>query len=428
MNGRAADRTPPPAGRDPRLVRTAAPRSDDADVLVVGGGPGGSAAAALLAQAGWCVRILERAVLPRSKPCGECLNPGAVAALGRIGMLDAVLALSPSTIDGWLVGSETAEARGDFPHAAGTGLGVARDRLDAVLLCEARRMGASAEEGLTVRDVGTWTTRGRTLAVREPDGSAGARRARIIVGADGLRSVTARAVGALRRAPRLRKLSITARVRGRLPFARRGILKVTDGTTVGVAPVDAQESLWNLTVVVHSARAGRRAAGAPLAFMLTTAAEARLPWLDGPEVVGGPWASGPFDWPTRSVVADGLLLVGDAAGYYDPLTGQGIHQALRSAELAAEAIDSALRGGRVSDALHGYARRHRAAFAAGRMVQRTIEQVLSRRALRRAFLERLAARPSAFGALLAVTGDRSPVRSLLTPAVVSALLLPASRR
>jgi flavin-dependent dehydrogenase len=162
--------------------------------------------------------------------------------------------------------------------------------------------------------------------------------------------------------------------------------------------------------------------------MMEEAARSRLEWLDGPEVVGGPWASGPFDWPNRSVIADGLLLVGDAAGYYDPLTGQGIHQALRSAELAAEAIDSALRTGRVSVALRGYAHRHRTTFTPSRVVQRAIEQVVSRAALRQAFLERLAARPSAFDALLAVTGDSSPVRSLLRPRVVSALLLPAIGR
>jgi flavin-dependent dehydrogenase len=121
--------------------------------------------------------------------------------------------------------------------------------------------------------------------------------------------------------------------------------------------------------------------------------------------------------------------VGDAAGYYDPLTGQGIHQALHSAELAAEAIDSALRRGRVSEAeLRGYERRHRSAFTPGRLVQRTIEQVVSRGSLRSVFLERLAARRSAFDALLAVTGDRAPVRSLMRPSVVSALLLPACER
>jgi flavin-dependent dehydrogenase len=184
-----------------------------------------------------------------------------------------------------------------------------------------------------------------------------------------------------------------------------------------------------MTVVVDAGRSGRAAAGAPLAFMLEHAARSGWRWLEGPEVVEGPWASGPFDWPTRAVTADALLLVGDAAGYYDPLTGQGMFQALRSAELAAEAIDSALRKGRVSVSdLRGYARRSLATFAPGRAVQRVIEQVVSRAALRMKVLPRLAARPSAFDALLAVTGDRSPVRSLMSPRTLAALLAPVREK
>jgi flavin-dependent dehydrogenase len=396
------------------------------DVLIVGAGPAGSVTAALLARAGWSVAVLERAHLPRPKPCGECLNPGAMSALRRVGLLDPVLALSPALLHGWEIRSGDIRAVADFPDGVGHGLGLPRDVLDAALVAAARESGTVVEEGVTVRRVSELATDGvRTLTTREPDGSPGARSARVVVGADGLRSVVARSIGAPRRLPKLRKVSLTLRVRGRRDPTDRGVVMIGDGVTVGVAPVDAAATLWNLTLVLDATRA-RAAAGRSPALVLDSARRAGCDWLEGPEVVAGPWASGPFDWPMRAVTADGIVLVGDAAGYYDPLTGQGIFRAVRSAELAASAIDSALRGGRVSSAdFRGYALRHRAAFAAGGLVQHAVEQVVSRGSLRDRVVGSLAQRPSALGALLGVTGDGAPTRSLLRPEVLSAFLLPA---
>jgi flavin-dependent dehydrogenase len=403
-------------------------RPAERDVWVVGGGPAGSVTAVLLAEAGWSVGLLERAPLPRPKPCGECLNPGAVSVLRRIGLLERVLALAPATLAGWEIRSGGIRAVADFPPGVGRALALPRDALDAVLVDAARAHGVMVEEEVTVRRVTECPRDGaRTLVTREPDGSPGARSARFVVGADGLRSVVARSIDAPRRRPRLRKLSLTVRVRGRRSAAERGLVAIGQGITVGLAPVNRAASSWNLTVVVDALHA-RAAAADPFTFVLASARSAGGRWLEGPTVTGGPWASGPFDWPMRRVTADGLLLVGDASGYYDPLTGQGIFRALRSAELAAEAIDAALRRGRASRSdLRGYALRHRAAFATGGAVQRAVELVVSRRLLRDRMVNRLAARPSALRALLGVTGDGAPARSLLRPEVLSALLLPARR-
>jgi flavin-dependent dehydrogenase len=398
------------------------------DVLIVGGGPAGSVTAALLAQAGWSVGVLERAVLPRPKPCGECLNPGAVSVLRRIGMLERVLALSPATLEGWEIRSGSIRAVANFPADVGQALALPRDVLDAALVSAARESGATVEEGVTVRRVAETPWDGvRTLVTRGPDGTPGMRSGRLIVGADGLRSAVARSIGAPRRLPRLRKVSLTVRVRGRRATSDRGVVVIEQGTTVGLAPVNRAATSWNLTVVVIGTLA-RAATLDPITFVLDSARSAGLSWLEGPVVAEGPWASGPFDWPMRRVTADGLLLVGDAAGYYDPLTGQGIFRALRSAEIAAETIDDALRGGRVTNSdLKGYALRHRTAFAVGGAVQRAVEQVVSRRPLRDRMVGRLAERPSALRALLGVTGDGAPASSLLRPGVLSAFLLPTRK-
>lgn len=400
-----------------------------ADVLVVGGGPAGSATARLLSALGWSVTVLERSRFPRAKACGECLNPGALATLRRMGLLERVEALSPAVLEGWQVRAGSAVADAPFPLPVGDALAVPRSALDAALLEAAREAGARVEEGVRVRSVGSPDRGCRALAVTEPDGTSGERRGRVVVGADGLRSVVARAIGAPRRRPHLRKLSLTARVRGRRSEARRGLLVLTPGGTVGLAPVRADGDLWNLTVVVDAVLRGREVRADPLRFLLSTARAALPAWSSGPRVVDGPWASGPFDWPMRTVVADRLLLAGDAAGYYDPLTGQGIFRALRSAELAADAIDSALRRGRVSGAdLRSYRLRHRAEFAPGRLIQRAVEWVVSRDRVRESLVARLAARPSVMSTLIAVTGDAAPASSLLRPGLLAAAVLPVPVR
>ena len=396
------------------------------DVLVVGAGPAGSATALLLARRGWSVRILERSAFPRTKPCGECLSPGAVAAVARLGLLQQVRSLAPAEIEGWEVRSGEASGRGRFPAACGKGLALPRSLLDMAILSAARVAGAEIEEGVTVRSVGPPDAgRGRVLEVRSALGEPATYSGRVLVGADGLRSVVARATGGPRRPPRLRKLSLTLRIGGRRASSDLGLLALSDDVTVGLAPVSAAGNLWNLTLVVSSKRWGRAVAADPLGVALEQARRARLDWTEGPRVLAGPWASGPFDRPMRAVAAEGILLVGDAAGYYDPLTGQGIYRALRSAELAARAIDFDLRRKRqASGSFHGYRRRHAAAFRAGRLVQRAVETTVSRKRWRDLVVKRLGARPDVLSTLFSVTGDAQPAARLLGPDVLAPLLLP----
>lgn len=403
-----------------------------ADVLVVGGGPAGSVTATLLARRGWSVTVLDRSRFPRPKACGECLNPGAVAVLARLGLLERLLPLSPAVLEGWEVRAGGRSARASFPAGgrAPTGLGLPRSVLDASLLDAAREAGARVEEGVSVRGLAALDRTGRrTVSVREGGGPTGVRSARFVVGADGLRSVVARAIAAPARPPRLEKLSLTVRVRGRRACASHGLLVLSDQGTVGLAPVSAAGDLWNLTVVVDAPRRGREVAAGPLGFVLEAAERAGLDWTEPPEVTEGPWASGPFDWPMRTVTARGVALVGDAAGYYDPLTGQGIFRAIRSAELAADAIDRALRRSGVSGSrLAGYRLRHRASFAPGRGIQRVVERVVSSGALREPVVGRLASRPGALSTLIGVTGDATPARRLLAAEVVRALVWPRAAR
>jgi flavin-dependent dehydrogenase len=263
-------------------------------------------------------------------------------------------------------------------------------------------------------------------------------RAAWTVDAAGLRTPLARRLGAVSRPPRLRKVSLTAHVRGLPWHDRLGRLYLAPGLCCGLAPVEARagrppgDVAWNLTLVAATDRWGRALAGGADAFLrealgrfpelAPVLAETELAYerhSDGGTLL----ASGPFDVPTGRIAFDGAVLVGDAAGYYDPFTGQGIHQALASAEVLARVLGNALAAGR-SDAstLAEYVRFRRHAVGGARRVQRLVEAVLARPALADGALRRLHAAPRAAEALVAVTSDLRPPSSLLRPLLLSSLL------
>ncbi len=399
----------------------------DTAVLVVGAGPAGSATAIRLARAGHRVTLLDRARFPRDKACAEYLSPETLRHLDLLGVLAPVertgtWALAGTTV----VGPRGAELTGLFALAGGTpfrptGLAVRRSVLDHQLVLAARAAGVTVLEGHLVAEL-LYDRGGVAGAVaRDPGGRLRPIRARLTVGADGLRSVVARRLGRRRHGVPSR-MAFSAHVAGVSGLSDRAELHVGPDGYVGLNPLGPDLANVSLVVPRRRAEAARGRVGAFFA-----AAVEAFPGVRGRvpanRVVREVLVTGPFAARSARVVADGALLVGDAADFFDPFTGEGICAALRGAELAARTAERALaRPGPVTAGrLRGYVRERRSAFAGKWAVERMLGYGMFAPGLFDRAVGRLERRGGAH-TLIGVTGDFVPARAVLNLRFLTGML------
>jgi menaquinone-9 beta-reductase len=393
-----------------------------ADVLIAGAGPAGSATAIHLARAGLRVVVVDRAAFPRDKPCAEYMSPETLRLLGTLGVLERLDTAGGHRLPGLrVVAPFGSELLGLFARAGcapfrSHGLSLSRRILDAVLVDAARAAGADVRERETVEELLYDGGAVAGAVVRTPAGRYPVR-ARLTIGADGLRSKVARRIGSGRYG-RPRRVAFVAHVAGVDRLGEAAEMHVGSRGYVGLNPLGG--GMANVALVVPAARAPE-ARGSAERFLFREIES--FPGVRGRVLSGGVrgrvQATGPFAAHATRVVADGALLVGDAADFFDPFTGEGIWSALRGAELAADAALPALLtsgGSPVSAAqLAGYSRARREAFAGKWMVERLIGWAMwSPRLFDRA-VERLGRRGGMAHTLVGVTGRFVPARQVLDP-------------
>ncbi len=397
--------------------------------MIAGAGPAGSAAAALLAGAGWRVVVVDRATFPRDKACSEYMSPEAVRLLDRLGVVPDLEAAGAVALEGTtVVGARGSRLTGLFQEASPApfrpaGLSLPRRILDARLVEAARDAGAEVREATKVEALLHDQGAIAGVMVRGPDGRHAPIRARLTIGADGIGSIVARRLGRRRRAlPR--RVAFVAHLRGVSGMGRTAEMHVGTDGYVGLNRIGTD--LYNVALVVPQAQAAG-ARGDPGGFFFR-----RLETFPGVQgriqrshLAREVLVTGPFASRASRVTSAGALLIGDAADFFDPFTGQGIYSALRGAELATEVAAGALEDPGIpsASALAHYRVLRRRAFAGKWAVERLIAYGMWMPSLFDRAVSRLGARPTMAHALIGVTGDFVPARRVLNPRFLTRMML-----
>ncbi|MBW3612903.1 MAG: NAD(P)/FAD-dependent oxidoreductase [Chloroflexi bacterium] len=384
------------------------------DAAVVGAGPAGSALAAGLARRGASVLLLEANAHPRPKACAEYASPRIVEELERMGL--APDAWRPAAVPlrgmdlyagGHRVRMSSADRLG--PRSA---WGLDRRCFDARLAEHAAACGAILEERARVVGLVGGDDLVRGVRVRRADGKEEAVRAEVVVGADGARSTVARLlrVDAPVRAPR--RLGLVAHYERVDDLEDHGEMHAARGWYVGLAPVPGALNV-GMALPLDRARPAEARFSAAIAALPAVAER-----LGASRRIGPIRGAAPIGHRVRQVAGSGWLLIGDAAGFVDPFTGEGIHRALRGARAAADAI---LADGDVAAA---YRRERRRAFAAKEALSWLVQGVLSAPGLLGHAVARLESRPSAAGRLGSALADCRPASDAFSPRAVWEVLGP----
>lgn len=332
------------------------------DAVVVGAGPAGCIAARSLAQSGRHILLVERAEFPRYKVCGGCLNLRAMSLLEQLDLAHHVH--DAPALDSFRLATTRRSVRLTLPG----GRAISRATLDERLLDAARDAGAVIQLGARA----TWNSNVLTL---NDNNQTCELRASIVIAAAGLGFRPPDAEPP-RIAPNARVGAGTL-LNDHAFELLPGEIRMAVGNGGYVGFVRVENNRLNIAAAFDPGFLRARGGPGPAAAEII----ARAGHVPPHTILGADWkGTPPLTQNPSAVAGPGWILIGDAAGYVEPFTGEGMAWALESAAAAARLIIES-DGANSETIAAAWTRRHRTLFRNARRRCRTISAGLRRPAL-----------------------------------------------
>ena len=357
------------------------------DVAIAGGGPAGLALAIHAAKRGLSTIVLERRTWPVDKACGEGLMPAGLGQLESMGVLGRVSSADSAPFESIRYVQEDgsfAEAR--LPGRGG--LGIRRVALVEALAARARELGAQLRSQSPV--LRCWPT-SSAMVVETPFSTF---EATLLVAADGLMSPLRRAAGLERASPGPRRFGLRQHFR-LAPWSRAVEIHLSTGAEAYVTPAGAERV--GVAFLWEEGRATKPVSVQSLLHRFP-ALEHRLKGVDPDSSARG---VGPLAQAARELISERFALLGDAAGYVDAITGEGLSLAFVAAATLGELLPAALKQEATRQALVPYERECIRRFRHYSLVARSVLALARRPALRRRLVHHLSVHPRLFERLVA---------------------------
>jgi len=337
--------------------------SDNPDVVVIGGGPAGSTVSTILAQRGCRVRLFERDKYPRFH-IGESLIPETYWVFQRLNMLDKMKA-SPF-VKKYSVQFVNANGKlsapfyfhDNKPHECSQTWQVIRSEFDLMMLNNAREHGVDVRQPARVLEVLFEGDRAVGVKVQREDGGSEEVRAKVVVDASGQSTMLQNRLKLRQWDPVLNKGAIWTYWQGAYRDTGRD-----EGATVVIQTPNKRGWWWYIPQHDDTISVG---VVAPFDYLFKGRGSHEQVYQEELEAcpavkervskgrrTHGYYATKDYSYRSSQVAGDGWVLIGDAFGFLDPLYSSGVLLALKSGELAADAIADGLAAGDVSAAQLG---------------------------------------------------------------------------